>query len=107
MISPSAFSADALLTELLEWVRIESPTYDAATVNRMLDFIALRIAALGFSVERLPGRDPLAARSDFALASFFHSGSLARSCSCCYARWLLKASACSAWMRFWSSAVSC
>jgi glutamate carboxypeptidase len=59
MISPSIFSADALLTELLEWVRIESPTYDAATVNRMLDFIALRIAALGFSVERLPGRDGL------------------------------------------------
>src|SRR5262245_2722623 len=59
MISPSAFSADALLAELLEWVRIESPTYDPAAVNRMLDFMAPRIGAFGFSVERLPGRDSL------------------------------------------------
>jgi glutamate carboxypeptidase len=59
MIPASAFSADALLAELLEWVRIESPTYDPAAVNRMEDFIAARIAALGFSVERLPGRDGL------------------------------------------------
>ena len=57
MIPASTFSADALLAELLDWVRIESPTYDAATVNRMEDFIAPRIAALGFAVERLPGRD--------------------------------------------------
>ncbi len=59
MIPASTFSADALLAELIEWVRIESPTYDAATVNRMEDFIAPRIAALGFAVERLPGRDGL------------------------------------------------
>ena len=57
MIPASTFSADALLAELLDWVRIESPTYDAATVNRMEDLIAPRIAALGFEVERLPGRD--------------------------------------------------
>jgi glutamate carboxypeptidase len=57
MISPSAFSTDALLAELLEWVRIESPTYEAAAVNRMLDFIASRMGALGFAMERLPGRD--------------------------------------------------
>ena len=57
MIPASTFSADALLAELLEWVRIESPTYDPAAVNRMEDFISPRIAALGFSVERVPGRD--------------------------------------------------
>jgi glutamate carboxypeptidase len=57
MIPTSAFSADALLAELLDWVRIESPTYDAAAVNRMEDFIAPRIAALGFAIERVPGRD--------------------------------------------------
>jgi len=51
------FSTDALLAEILEWVRIESPTYDAAAVNRMEDFIAPRIGALGFSIERFPGRD--------------------------------------------------
>jgi glutamate carboxypeptidase len=59
MIPTSAFSADALLAELTEWVRIESPTYEAATVNRMEDLIAGRIGALGFSVERVPGRDGL------------------------------------------------
>ena len=59
MIPASAFSADALLAELTEWVRIESPTYDAATVNRMEDLIASRIGALGLSVERVPGRDGL------------------------------------------------
>src|SRR5262245_4468767 len=57
MIAASSFSADALLAELLDWVRIESPTYDAAAVNRMQDVIARRLAGLGFKVERLPGRD--------------------------------------------------
>jgi glutamate carboxypeptidase len=57
MIPPSTFSPDALLAELLDWVRIESPTYDPSAVNRMEDFIAPRIAALGFSIERVPGRD--------------------------------------------------
>src|SRR5262249_61709840 len=56
MIEPSTFSAEALLAELIEWVRIESPTYDAAAVDRMAAFIAPRIAALGFAVEKLPGR---------------------------------------------------
>ena len=59
MIPASTFSTEALLAELIDWVGIESPTYDAATVNRMEDFIAPRIAALGFAVERLPGRDGL------------------------------------------------
>ncbi|MEZ0305490.1 MAG: M20/M25/M40 family metallo-hydrolase [Hyphomicrobiaceae bacterium] len=59
MIPASTFSADALLAELTEWVRIESPTYDASTVNRMEDLIASRIGALGLSVERVPGRDGL------------------------------------------------
>ena len=57
MINASIFSTDALLAELLDWVRIESPPYDPSTVNRMVDFIAPRIGALGFSIERLPGRD--------------------------------------------------
>ena len=56
MIAASSFSADALLAELLDWVRIESPTYDAAAVNRMQDVIAQRLAELGFHVERRPGR---------------------------------------------------
>ena len=54
MIPASAFSADALLAELLDWVRIESPTYDAAAVDRMEAFIAPRIAALGFASSACP-----------------------------------------------------
>src|SRR5262249_60176811 len=61
MIQATTFAADALLAELIDWVRIESPTYDAAAVNRMQTCISPRIAALGFSVERLPGRAGLAA----------------------------------------------
>jgi len=60
MISTEAFSSAALLTEILEWVRIESPTYDPAAVNRMQDLLAPRIARLGFTVGRVPGRDGLA-----------------------------------------------
>lgn len=59
MIPLSAFSAEALLAELLTWVSIESPTYDAAAVNRMEDHIAQRIGALGFAVERIEGREGL------------------------------------------------
>jgi glutamate carboxypeptidase len=59
-VSPSDFSTEALLDEALAWVKIESPTYDPAAVNRMEDFVAGRIAALGFTIERLPGRDGLA-----------------------------------------------
>jgi len=59
MIEASSFSGDALIAELIEWVKIESPTYDPAAVNRMESFIAARIGALGFQVERLPGRDGL------------------------------------------------
>ncbi len=59
MIETSDFSAEALLAELTQWVSIESPTYDAAAVDRMEAFIAERIGALGFAVEKLPGRDGL------------------------------------------------
>jgi glutamate carboxypeptidase len=59
MITPADFSTDALLDDLLTWVRIESPTYDAAAVNRMEDHIAARLERMGFAIERLPGRDGL------------------------------------------------
>ncbi len=59
MIQPSAFSAEAILAEICEWVSIESPTYEAAAVERMLDFIAPRLVDLGCSLERHAGRDGL------------------------------------------------
>ena len=59
MIPETAFSAEAIIAEILEWVAIESPTYDAAAVDRMEAFIAPKITALGFAVERIAGRDGL------------------------------------------------
>jgi len=56
MIPASAFSADDILAEICAWVSIESPTYDPAAVERMLDFIAPRIEALGCRMERIGGR---------------------------------------------------
>lgn len=58
-IPTNAFDAEKILAEILDWVRIESPTYDADAVNRMEDFISARMAALGFHVERIGGRDGL------------------------------------------------
>lgn len=59
MIAPTAFNAETMLDEMLNWVRIESPTYDPAAVNRMEAFISGRIARLGFNVEQIEGRDGL------------------------------------------------
>jgi glutamate carboxypeptidase len=57
MIDATALNAEAILAELLDWVRIESPTYDAAAVDGMERFIAGRLQRLGFAVDSLPGRD--------------------------------------------------
>ncbi len=50
------FDADAMLAGLLPWVECESPTYDAAAVNRMLDLATRDLAMLGARIERIPGR---------------------------------------------------
>lgn len=51
------FNAEALLAGLLEWVRIESPSYDAVAVARMLDLVEQECAELDASIERHPGQD--------------------------------------------------
>ena len=48
---------DELLAGIREWVEIESPTTDAAAVNRMVDKVAQDYATLGARIERTPGRD--------------------------------------------------
>lgn len=48
--------AEALLAGLRRWVECESPTYDAAAVNRMMDLASRELAILGARVERIPGR---------------------------------------------------
>jgi len=50
-------SSDRLLAELRGWVEAETPTTDAAAVNRLMDRCAAGLSAVGGAVERLPGRD--------------------------------------------------
>ncbi|HTN12714.1 MAG TPA: M20/M25/M40 family metallo-hydrolase [Acetobacteraceae bacterium] len=46
-----------ILDGIRQWVEIESPTTDAAAVNRMADKVAADYATLGAQVDRIPGRD--------------------------------------------------
>lgn len=48
-------TSEALLGEVRAWVEIESPTQDAAAVNRMADFVEAKLRALGATIERQPG----------------------------------------------------
>jgi glutamate carboxypeptidase len=50
------FDADTILAGLRRWVEVESPTYDAAAVNRMMDVASRDLALLGARVERIPGQ---------------------------------------------------
>ncbi|MEQ6250903.1 M20/M25/M40 family metallo-hydrolase [Sulfitobacter sp. HNIBRBA3233] len=50
------FDTDEMLAGLRPWVECESPTFDAAAVNRMMDLAAYDLAAMGAQVERIPGR---------------------------------------------------
>ena len=50
------FDADVMLLGLKPWIECESPTHDAAAVDRMMDLAAYDLATLGAQVERIPGR---------------------------------------------------
>ncbi len=50
------FDADEMLAGLKPWIETESPTFDAAAVNRMMDVVQYELASLGARVERIPGR---------------------------------------------------
>ncbi|HWX48941.1 MAG TPA: M20/M25/M40 family metallo-hydrolase [Roseomonas sp.] len=50
------FDARVLLEGLRPWVECESPTFDAAAVNRMMSLASRDLALLGARVERIPGR---------------------------------------------------
>ncbi len=53
------FDSETMLAGLRAWVECESPTWDAAAVNRMLDLAARDMAIMGASIERIAGRDGL------------------------------------------------
>ncbi len=57
MPSADMGSAEALLAELATWVKLETPTTDAAAVNRLMDIAARDLAQAGAGLTRIPGRD--------------------------------------------------
>jgi glutamate carboxypeptidase len=63
------FDADAMLHGLRPWVECESPTWDAAAVNRVLDLASQELAAAGARIERIAGRMGF---GDCVRASFPH-----------------------------------
>ncbi len=56
MLTNLPFDTDTMLAGLKPWIECESPTYDAAAVNRMMDLAAYDLAAAGAEIERIPGR---------------------------------------------------
>src|SRR5205085_3933688 len=55
-ITKLPFDTDTMLEGLRPWVEIESPTFDAARVNAMMDYVARECAVSGATVERIAGR---------------------------------------------------
>ena len=55
-IAKLPFDADTMLAGLRPWVECESPTFDAARVNAMMDLAARDCALSGATIERIAGR---------------------------------------------------
>ena len=64
------FDPSAILEGLTRWVACESPTWDPAAVNRMMDLAGRELALMGAVVERIPGRMDL---GDCVRARFPHA----------------------------------
>jgi glutamate carboxypeptidase len=64
------FDADAMLEGLRIWVECESPTYDPAAVNRMMDIASRELVIAGARIERVAGRMGF---GDCVRATFPHS----------------------------------
>ena len=47
------FDADVMLDGLRAWIECESPTFDAASVNRMMDLASRELVIAGARVERV------------------------------------------------------
>ncbi len=57
-MNPNAlpFDSDTILRGLRPWIECESPTWNSAAVNRMMDLASRDLAMLGARIERIPGR---------------------------------------------------
>ena len=56
MLKNLPFDTNVMLAGLRPWVECESPTFDAAAVDRMMDLAAYDLASAGAEIERIPGR---------------------------------------------------
>jgi glutamate carboxypeptidase len=65
-----SFDIPEMLAAVRPWVEAESPTYDAAAVNRMMDLATRDFAMAGAHVERIPGCQGL---GDCVRARFPHA----------------------------------
>ena len=52
-----AIDQEEIIDGILEWVEMETPTYDAARLNKLADKIQDQWEGTGCSVERVPGKD--------------------------------------------------
>jgi glutamate carboxypeptidase len=50
------FDTETMLAGLKPWIECESPTFDAAAVDRMMNLAAYDLAAVGAEIECIPGR---------------------------------------------------
>ena len=67
------FDDQAMLTGLRPWVECESPTFDAAAVNRCMDIASKELAAAGAKINRIAGRMGF---GDCVRARFPHSSNV-------------------------------
>lgn len=63
------FDEEEILERLMRWAACESPTFDAAAVNRMMDLASRDLALMGARIDRIPGRMGL---GDCVRARFSH-----------------------------------
>ncbi|MGH6660384.1 MAG: M20/M25/M40 family metallo-hydrolase, partial [Rhodospirillales bacterium] len=49
--------AEEILTGVLRWVEVETPSHDGKAVNRLVDQVEQAMAVLGAKITRTPGRD--------------------------------------------------
>ena len=53
----NTFNAEEIAAGIAEWVSIESPSFDAAAVNYMMDIAAQKMESLGAIIDRTPGSE--------------------------------------------------
>src|SRR5262249_6601335 len=57
MSGAAVATAEDLLAELAGWVKLETPSTDAAAVNRLMDVAHHDLVAAGAELTRVPGKD--------------------------------------------------